>query len=164
MIDNLKEKFKEDLQRLVGKECWGIIEGTGSFIHFQFGEKIPLDTPIGNDYLSDELNNFEGEFTIFVQCVWRVDSSTKVLFGAWNEHETVHQEINQIIDQTVKTIECFDPAFDLKIIFSNDLQLKIFCDQTNEEDENDNYFYFTPEIIYSVDYQNNLTTEDYQSV
>jgi hypothetical protein len=163
MNESLKEKFNSDLQRLVGKECWGIIEGIGSIIHFVFGEKIPLDTPVGNDYLSDELNNFEGEFTLFIQCVWRIDSPTNVIFGAWTEHKIVHQEINRIIGQTVKIIECSEPAFDLKITFSNDLSLSIFCDQTNEEDSNDNYDYFTPEIIYSVGHKSNLKTENYES-
>ena len=163
MKDELTANFKKDLQRLIDKECWGIVEGkgTGSIVNFKFGAKIPLDEPIDNVHLSYELNNFESEFSLFISCVWRVDSSTKVHFGAWTEHEFVRQGTEQIIGQTIKSLELSEPAFDLKVTFSNDVSLNIFCDQTNEEDSNDNYDFFTPEIIHTVGHKSILTISEH---
>lgn len=163
MNDELKRKFTSDLQKLVGKECWGIVEGegTGSIIDFKLGEKILMEKPIENEYLPRDLQLYNSEFSLFVQSVWRVDSRERVICGAWTEHEFVHQEMAQIIGQTVKTIELFEPAFDLKITFSNELKLNIFCDQTNDVDENDNYSYFTPEIIYTVAHKSSLETSEH---
>lgn len=96
MSSKLKANFAQDLQKIVGKECWGSVEGegTGSVILFMFGEKIPNLKPIENEHLSKDVQNFESEFSLFIQCVWRVDSNKKVIFGAWTEHEIVHREIN----------------------------------------------------------------------
>ncbi len=163
MTDELKQQFKIDLQKLVGQKCWGIVEGkgTGSVITFDFGKQIPREKPVDNPFLSEEEQNFEAEFSLFVHCVWRVNSTQKVIFGAWTEHEAVRQEINQIVDQTIKQIELFEPTFGMKVTFSNDLQLDIFCDQTNDEDKNDNYDYFIPEIIYTVGHKSILTTSEH---
>lgn len=156
----VKENFRKEFQNLVGKKCWGIVEGkgTGSVITFCFGEKILREKPVGNENLSEEVQNFDSEFSVFVECVWRVDSEHEVIFGAWTEHEIVRREINKILNQTIDKIDLSEPAFDVKIIFSNGLQLKIFCDQTNKEDRNDNYSFFTPEVIYTVEYKSILTT------
>ena len=161
MNDELKLNFINDLQLLVGKECWGIIEGTGSIISFDFGEKIRLQNPIVNDYLSVDSQNFESEFSLFIHCVWRVDSTEKVIFGFWTEHEIVHQEINQIIGKSVEKVELFEPAFDLQVTFLNDLKLNAFCDQTNDLDKNDNYDFFTPTIIYTVGHKSNLKISEH---
>ncbi len=155
---DLTQKFKNDLQKIAGKKCWGIVGGNGSIIAFDFGKKIPREKPIINENLSNDEQKFESEFSLFVHCVWRVDSAKDVIFGAWTEYEIIQQKLNQILNQTVKQIDLYEPAFDLKITFSNDFKLNIFCDQTNEEDNNDNYDYFTPEIIYTVGYKSNLET------
>ena len=155
------ENFKAALKKLIGKECWEIVDGLGSIITFGFGEKIPRKKPVENNYLSKASQNFEAEFSLFINSVWRVSSSEKVLFGAWTETEIVHREKNQIIGQFVKKIELFEPTFDLEVTFSNDLQLSIFCDQTNEEDLTDNYDYFSPELIYTVGHKSVLSTSKY---
>ena len=161
MNNDLKLNFINDLQLLVGKECWGVIEGTGSIIIFDFGKKIRRQNPIINDHLSDDSQNFESEFSLFIHCVWRVDSTEKVIFGSWTEHEIVHREINQIVGNTVEKVVLFEPAFDLQITFSNGLKLSIFCDQTNDSDKNDNYDFFTPKIIYTVGHKSNLETSEH---
>ena len=127
-------------------------------ISLMFGEKIPNLKPIENEHLSKDVQNFESEFSLFIECVWRVDSNKKVIFGAWTEHEIVRREINQIIGQTVKSFDLLEPAFDLKFIFAKYLQISIFCDKTNDVDNNDNYSFFTPENIYTVGHKSILTT------
>jgi len=156
--ENLTEAFETALESLIGKECWGITGGNGSIISFDFGKKIPREKQVENPNLSDEVCNFESELSLFIQCVWRVESKNKVLFGAWTEHEIVRRESAKILHQSVKKVELFKPAFDLQITFSNDCKLSIFCDQTNDVDKNDNYDFFTPEIIYTVGYKSILET------
>jgi hypothetical protein len=160
--DELVNQFAESLQRLIEKECWGIVEGTGSHIAFDFGRKIPRIKPIENTHLSADSRNFESELSLFVECVWRIVSPTEVLFGSWTEHQRVKEEKIFIIGQKVKSVELIKPALDINVTFSNDLQLNIFCDQTNEKDSNDNYDYFTPEIIYTVGHKSILTTSKHK--
>jgi hypothetical protein len=161
MNDVLKENYKLALQKLVGKECWGIVTSAGSHISFDFGEKIPRDNPLNNEFLSDDVRNFESELSLFIQCVWRIDSLNEVLFGAWTENELVKKGVNDIIGQKATSVQLFEPAFDLIVTFSNDLKLKIFCDMTNEEDSDDNYDFFTPEIIYTVGHKSILVTSEH---
>lgn len=159
--ENLTEAFETALESLIGKECWGITGGNGSMVTFDFGEKIGREKQVENQNLSDEVRNFESELSLFVQCVWRVESKNDVLFGAWTEHEIVNRESAKILHQTVKKVEIFKPAFDLQITFSNDCKLSIFCDQTNDVDKNDNYDFSTPKTIYTVSHKNILEVSEH---
>lgn len=161
-MNEINATFVNDLQKLIGLECWGFSGGQGSIISIDFGDKIPRGLPVDNENLSEDVRNFDSEFSLFVNCVWRVESNDAVLFGAWTEHEIVDSESKKLIGQKVESIEIIEPAFDLIVTFSNDLRLKIFCDQTNEEDINDNYNYFTPKIIYVVGHKSFLHIEEYK--
>lgn len=161
MENKLFLSFNADLQKLIGKECWGIVQSSGSYISFDFGGKIPRKVPVDNENLSEDVRNFESEYSFFILCVWRIDSQNEVIFGSWTEYEIVKENINDIIGQKITKIELSEPAFDLSITFSNNLKLVIFCDQTNVEDSNDNYNFFTPEIIYTVGHKSILTKTNY---
>ena len=52
-----------------------------------------------------------------------------------------------LIGQRISRINLSKPGFDLDIEFSKGLTLKVFCDQTNENDQNDNYMLFTRDQI-----------------
>jgi len=162
MNDELKKRFKRELSQLIGKECWGIVTSAGSHISFDFGEKIPREKPLDNKYLSEDVRKFESEYSFLIFCVWRVDYEQSVAFGAWTENEIVEKDVKKFLGQRVIDIELSLPAYDLVITFSEGLKLKIFCDQTNEEDQNDNYDFFTPQIIFSVRHKSVLETEEYK--
>lgn len=127
MDEELKDRFKRNLQKLVGKECWGIVDSAGSRISFDFGEKIRRKTAANNVNLSKDVR-FDAEFSFLIFCVWRIESSEEIICGAWSESK---DKANHILNQKVIKIAVEEPFFDLSLSFSNGLKLKVFCDSTN---------------------------------
>lgn len=154
-MDNLNDKLKTALSQLIGKECWGVVagSGTGTVVSFQIGSKLARDKPIDNPQLSEDVRNYEGEYCLFIECVWRLESKEEVMCGAWDDNSAdgkMLQGLNMLVGKRVTDLSWVEPAWDLAITFSNNLQLKVFCDQVNEEDQIDNYMVFTPTDILTV--------------
>lgn len=76
---------------------------------------------------------------------------TQVLCGAWDENDIEGPKIKgleAIVGHNICSISYTEPALDLKIVFDNEMVLRVFCDATNSYDENDNYsLFFQHEIL-----------------
>jgi hypothetical protein len=151
----LKEKLKNEIHSLIGKECWSIVggKGSGSVISVYLGGKVLRSEYIDNPSLNEAARKFDAEYDLFVQCVWRLDSDKKIICGAWDNNSQngrMLNGLNKLIGAKIVSVAVFEPAFDLIIEFSNSLKLKIFCDQTKGDEYDDNYSLFTPNEIVSV--------------
>lgn len=149
---------------LIGKACWGITggEGTGSVIGIDIGEKIVRKKPLKNEYLSKDQKAYQGEYDLFVECSWRIDSTEEVICGskdAIDNLDAMVKGLNRLVGQKIVSVEASIPAYDLEICFDNDLKLKIFCDETNESEGNDNYTIGTPNGNYIIGCKSQLNIE-----
>jgi len=156
--------LKSNLYKLINKECWGFVagKGTGSVFSLRIGEKIPLEEPVDNPNLPEDIRNNESEFSLFVECVWRIDSNKKIICGAWDDNSKngkMLKGLKMLMNSTITAVNIYEPAFDLIIEFSSGVFLKIFCDQINEVDEYDNYTFFTPSGWITVGTRSKLTVE-----
>jgi hypothetical protein len=165
MDENAVEEFKSELQELVGKEGWGVIEGigTGSVVHFCIRDKVLRSKPMKNPNLTEVVRAYEGEYSLFLLCAWRLDSEKEVVCGCWDDNRKGHkilEGLNLLFGSIITKVIVSQPAFDLSVSFSNHLNLKIFCDQVNESDREDNYHFATPRILYIVGHRSVLSTEN----
>ncbi len=55
-----------------------------------------------------------------------------------------------LMGKTIEAVKLERPAFDLGLRFSDELVLKIFCDQTNLENDDSNYSLHMKDKIYIV--------------
>lgn len=136
--------FRKVLSDLVGAECWSVVAGagTGSVILLQIGEKLPRDKVIPNPHLSEDARRFDGEFHLYVEAVWRLDSHKGVVCGAWDDNRAggpMLKGLSRLRGSIVESFDLEEVGMDLVFKFSNNLKLKIFCDQLNEADQGDNY-------------------------
>jgi hypothetical protein len=157
-------EFEEVVNRLVGQLCWGIIAGagTGSIISLQLGEQIPRQSPLNNPALSRVQKKYESEYTIFIECSWRVDSKSKVICGCWDDNSKNGEMVaglKRLTGSTVTSVNVKKPAWDLELMFSNGFVLRLFCDSVNLADLNDNYSVFLPEGIFVVGTRGKLRKE-----
>jgi hypothetical protein len=162
--DDITAEFRKSLNSLIGQPCWSVIagRGTGSVISLHFGNKIPLQQPIKNSYLSEEQQKYEGELILFIECVWRIDSEAEVICGCWEDNAkdgSMLIGLQNIIGQKVESINLSSPAWDLAINFSNSMVLRIFCDQTNLMEAVDNYSFSSLEVTYTVSTRSKLQQE-----
>jgi hypothetical protein len=121
-------------------------------VSLHFGGKVPLKQRLENPKLMDALRTHEGEYVMFIECAWRIDERDQVVAGCWDDNADggpMLSGLRRIVGQPVRSIE-ISGACDLTIAFEGDLSLRVFCDQTNEEDGGDNYSLFTPSRTMTV--------------
>ncbi len=162
-----EQQYRSVLEQLVGRSCWGFAagSGTGSVVSLQIGEKVPHKLQLTNRHISEDLRRFSGEFVILIECVWRLDSKSKIVTGAWDDNRRdgpMLKGLDRIVGRKIERIEIVEPGLDLNLWFENGLVLRVFCDQINEIDATDNYSVFTPALIYCVGERSGLRPEGRQ--
>jgi len=163
-MSNLKGDLKNEIQKLIGKECWAVIagKGRGSNVDLRIGEKLPMKEPINNLSISEDARKYDSEYALFILCTWRIDNDEKVVCGSWDynlENGKMLKGLNLLIGNKILDSYLTEPALDLTLRFSSNINIKIFCDQTNEKDDYDNYDLFTPTEIITVGSQSILKSE-----
>ena len=148
-------EFEEALNRLVGQLCWGVSAGvgTGSVVDLKIGRKILRKIPVRNPHLGQLQRKYDSEYAIFIHCVWRVDSKSKIVCGCWDdntENGEMLAGLRRLVGSTITSVNVKNPAWDLDLTFSNGLVLRVFCDSVNLVDMDDNYSVFLPEGIFTV--------------
>jgi len=156
--------FQEALARLEATECWSVVAGstTGSIISLDFGKKIPRARKLRNQDLTEEQRNFESEFVLFVECVWRLDGRDAVLCGAWDDNGPegpMLRGLKLLEGSLVEKVDLREPGLDLHIQFRGGVNLWIFCDQVSEVEQYDNYVFFSPETNFTVTWKSRLKLE-----
>lgn len=163
-MKNTESTLKSEFQKLAGKQCWGVIagNGTGSFITLNIGNKIPLRTPLDNPTLDESVRNYEGEYSLYIECVWRLDSDNEIICGAWDDNSKkgkMLKGLKLLMGTQITQINLFEPAWDFTIEFSKKYKLKVFCDQINEKNADDNYSLFTPKQVITIVSRSRLQVE-----
>ena len=145
--------LNKSLDALVGEECWGLIASAGGRLLLKFGEKIPKHKPGRNLAVTEDERIFEGAFSLFVECAWRLDTPTLVLC-VWSDPVTRERPLPEGIEclrgLRLLKAELSMPAHDLELWFEGDRRLKVFCDQSSGGGARDNYTVFSAQGAVSV--------------
>ena len=165
MRQTIIAEFVKGINRLIGQECWGFAagEGTGSSVSLDIGRKVLRKEPLKNPHLTSEQRKYDSEFDLFIQCAWRIESKTQVICGAWDDNAedgVMIKGLQGLVGSTVDSIKVSKPALDLVLNFNNGLALRIFCDQTNQAEMDDNYSVFFPDVVYIVGNRSQLRREN----
>jgi len=146
---NKINEFFRTMKRLKGKEFWGGggSANTGSMLDINFGAKISkIVRSKGKEKLI-----YEGEFILYIECCsWRLISDKGILSSNFDEINKINAGINKILNTEVIEVKLVKKTFDLDIQFSNNHNFQIFCNQTDEENDMDNYSLFHGEDIYVI--------------
>lgn len=149
------EELKTDISSMVGLTCWSVIAGpgSGSLVTLSFGKKMPRTTPLRNSKLSAEQRQFEGEYELYIECAWRLESKDEVICTSTssNEHGSIReQRLLRLPGQVVSTASISSPGFDLRLCFDYSTSLIVFADQANETDCYVNYTFLTPRSLITI--------------
>lgn len=129
------------LEKIENHEVWHIHRSIGSIVVLGIGGKTLRQNILTNQHLPELYRTYEPDFEIRIQCAWRLSKNDKVLHG-WRDLAYVEgvqpHWFDYVINQRIVSIQYKKPAYDLTITLENDIVLDIFCDVTNEEDD-DNY-------------------------
>jgi hypothetical protein len=136
--------------------------GTGPVVDLKVGRKILRKIPLRNPHLSRLQRKYDSKYAIFILCVWRVDSKSKVVCGCWDdntENGEMLAGLRRLVGSTITSVNVKKPAWDLDLTFSNGLVLRVFCASVNLVDMDDNYSVFLPEGIFTVSTRSKLLKE-----
>jgi hypothetical protein len=126
------------------QKCWSVIAGagSGSLITLAFGRKVRRTRSLRNQHLTEVQRDFEGELELYVECAWRLETTTSVICTSTSNNEhggTMLGGLEKLIGTTIVEAKLTHPAMDIKIAFDNGLTLVVFADQANEADKYCNY-------------------------
>jgi hypothetical protein len=134
------EHLRSMLSRFVGQICWSVIsgQGTGSQFTLRLGAKVPFSIPLKNPNLTEDEKRFDGEMWIYIEAAsWRLEKRGQIVCGSTSPNgkgEEMTVGLQQLVGATIKQWELMQPAHDLNLVFSNEVVLRVFCDQMFEYD------------------------------
>jgi len=130
MANPLLRDIKKLLTPLVGLRCWHV--GTGELLGSSFGlalgRKHRRRFSLSNPTQNIEFREYMGEVSLLVWCTWRLDGPVEAVTSSDEDYEAMATGLKVLVGQKILKIEVSPPAWDLCITFSNDLQLRVFCD------------------------------------
>jgi len=155
--------FIESLNNLIGMECWGVTggEGTGTVISLNIGDKILRKKPSENPHLPELVAKYESSHGFMLHSPWRIESSTEIFSGSHMPNDNNGAMVNglkKILGTTIKSVMCNKPAYDLRIEFSNEINLIVHCSNIGM-DENECYSFKSLQNWYTVNYGGEITFE-----
>jgi hypothetical protein len=113
-----------------GLSCWYVSTGGAASSTFELaiGSKVPRLIPLKNTAHSEEFRQFGSEISIFVWCAWRLDGLKEPVTSWDDEEKSIESGLNRLIGEKIELIQISLPAWDVNIMFSNSLCLRVFCD------------------------------------
>jgi hypothetical protein len=156
--------FRQEVSRLNGLDCWSVLPGRlgDSILTMDFGPKVPRPQRLNNQNLSEEQQLYEGTFSLYINCAWRVEAAGQVV-GGWTDatdQESLRSVIGMLPGNLVTGTDLSLQGLDLQLDLDNDAKLHLFCDQTNLQERLDNYWFFTPEAVWTVSTRSELSVEE----
>jgi hypothetical protein len=148
-------QFLAALHALQGQPCLYYLTSPsgGSALDLHFGAKVPRRQPLELPGLTAVQRHHEGERSLYLTCAWRLETRDAVLCGCWDDSGTggqMRHGLDQLIGQRVRRAIAQPPAWDLVLEFENGLLLRVFCDQTSDEEGGENYAVFTADTVFLV--------------
>jgi hypothetical protein len=136
----LRQKLKSTLRHFVRKKCWDVAAGgpyVGSMFSLHCGRRVPYPAP---STLKGKVPRFEGEYILFVgEAAWRIERGSKILFSSENRGEDMTNGLARLVGKIVRSAKVCNTSYDLRIEFSSNYALSIFCSQTDDRNGCNNY-------------------------
>jgi len=109
--------------------CFFAGGSAGSRIVLSFGSEESCRPGTEITYQNGENTELEGEISLFVKSSWRLDGLSEPVTSSDEDSESIARALAVLIGKRVKNVEVFRPAWDMCVSFTDDLQLRVFCDR-----------------------------------
>ena len=131
MVAATFDEFHNYLTLLVGKSCCHVFAGgsAGSRLSLSLGEEKREQPSAARALQGLEYPECEGEIGLFVKSAWRLDGPSAPVSSSDEDTEAIGRAVTVLAGEKILNVELFEPAWDLCITFTGDLQLRVFCDR-----------------------------------
>jgi hypothetical protein len=151
---------------LLGRTVQGIIagEGTGTAIKIDFSALENEPVRIGSNPIDRLSSAVLHPFELLVLCAWRLDSESGVVCGHLDDNSPgglMISGVESLRGRVVVDVALSGPGWDLALSFDEQMTLRIFCDQVNQSDLEDNFHFYYPGGATTVGTRSVLRTTTY---
>jgi len=150
-----------NLPLLIGLRCWGIVAGVGngSMATLHLGARVARRPALANQYLSDELRQYRGEYCLFVKgCAWNLNVGPRIICSSTDPEPKIGTELTrQLTGATITKSNVEESTANLQVEFGEHGVLSLLCHQPRR-DGVDNYAVRFPFGWIKVDQSNVIQT------
>ena len=130
---SLRRKASILLRTTYGAKCWHVPTGNLTFPAFSLhlGKRVPRKNPLISN-TDQEFQKHHGEFSIYVWCSWRISHSDHVLASSDDNSRYISSALRTLKGRSLLSSRIFSPAWDLRLVFENNITIDVFCDMTSK--------------------------------
>jgi hypothetical protein len=150
------DELHEQLKRLLGKRCWAVYNRSDDSLILRLGGAIRRVCSEKERARTNREFQYAGEYEIIVWSAWRLENSKDGICSSDSTNEQRDAGTQQLVGQTVVSIEILSPAWDAVITFSSGEVLKIFCIYTQDNEIETNWFFRNVETLYCMNRSKNI--------
>lgn len=148
------ERLTAAARILVGRRCVAYFAGGGGGSHVELEFEGPAGTQPDGSALGNvgHQTSLSAKYGVFVESSWRLDSNEAVVCGCWDDNSEgglMLSGLERLVGLRLLDLDLSLPGLDADLKFEG-YRLRVFCDQVNEVDGDDNYTIFTPERLVVV--------------
>jgi hypothetical protein len=93
---------------------------------------VKRERPLQNLQQPKVFRQNEGEVSIFIRCVWRLEQGSLVIVSSDDRATEVKRGLSRIVGHKLVGLKAEKPAWDLSLEFAGGLRLKVFCERTEQ--------------------------------
>jgi hypothetical protein len=143
------ERALEVLKSVIGELCWSAIASvkTDYVIALDLGEKRRRAMRLANPRLSFLQRTYEGEFSLLVECTWRLDGPRGVVASCFDSNQPggmMHRALVDLESRMVEDIRVENAGRDLTVIFGDGYVLRTLCTETDPKRKRSNWSFWSP--------------------
>ena len=159
------EELQKAIASITEQRCWGVVagSGTGSIFTLYLGGKIPRESPLSNQHLSNDVRSFDAEFMLMVWSSWLLDRSNKEICSSESDNSNfgiMVEGLKRLCGRKILDVE-YIQAQGMYLCFEDDYYLSIFFDALEiYGSDGENFTIFTPDEIVSVNSQLEIVSGD----
>src|SRR5437660_12163462 len=131
------------LRHLVNTPCWGVAAGagTGSHLSIHLGRKKPRARLLSNETLGADLQQFEGEIMLYVECAWELRRKSRMLCNSRDDNRRggrMLRGLKQMLGQVVRDVNVGIATLDLTLSLEGQMLFQVKCDREKVHPSDDN--------------------------
>ncbi|MBI2372601.1 MAG: hypothetical protein HYV07_01250 [Deltaproteobacteria bacterium] len=119
----------------------------------EIGEKRRRASRLGATELSFNKRTFEGAMGFVIECPWRYENESSVLWTCFDLLEPVNRgprELPGLEDAAIQEISVTAPAFDLVLALGGNLKIVAFCAEANPKKKRNNWSFWSPQHLVTI--------------
>lgn len=150
-----RDRILELLRGVVGRECWSVMasERTDYVIVLDLGEQRRRSLRLANPRLSFLQRTYEGEYSLLVECSWRLDGPRGVVVSCYDSaalEGSMRGGLSELEGRRVTGIDVANAAYDLTVELEDGYVLRCLSTEVDPKHRRGNWSFWSPDGLVTI--------------